>query len=128
MSKEQESPQEKVLKYMENQAKTDEVQTELLRDIQKSLSTKLQITPTPSTSDSSKQEKETPKHWSIADIDKDCPDCKKNIETMTKNNLAERRTKPLVCKTCGVGVDKEEGECPNCGGKDAIERAKFRNR
>lgn len=126
MSKE-ETHQEKVLKLLENQSKHLESQTEVLKAIQNSLSPKPQITLTPSTSDS-KQEKEPPKHWSVADIDKDCPDCKKNIETMAKNYLAERRTKPLVCKTCGVGVDKEEGECPNCGEKDAIDRAKFRKR
>lgn len=133
--KEQETPQDKVLKYMENQAKRDEVQTELLREIQKSLSQKPQITPTPSTLDSSKlSEKESPKHLSLADAARlrpaevDCPDCKKNIETIAKNYLAERRTKPLVCKRCGVGVDKEEGECFSCGEKDAIDRAKFRYR
>lgn len=55
-----------------------------------------------------------------------CPDCKKGLDQFGKDymkkELEKRKNSPYVCEECGLGVEKEEEECPSCGSKDAKER------
>jgi len=79
-----------------------------------------------------KHEEATPKHehfkveTSYLEQADACPECKKGLEDFGKaymKNLKEsRESKPMVCETCGLGVDADEEACPWCGGEDAKER------
>ena len=70
-------------------------------------------------------------HWKAEDVSKllennDCPECKAEAQKLeqriSKKFRASRQKLPFVCEECGLGVDKEEEECPSCGNRNARER------
>jgi transcription initiation factor IIE alpha subunit len=79
---------------------------------------------------------EPEEHWTAERVwasRNDCSDgkCKPEIAKLARfwreNERKEREKEPYLCKGCGLGVTKEEGEnpninCPLCGNKEARKR------
>ena len=67
------------------------------------------------------------KHWNAEDLlTSSCPECKAEVEKIGKaimqKSLKERKDYPFECVECGLGVKKEETECPSCGSTKAKSR------
>ena len=67
------------------------------------------------------------KHWNAEDLlTSSCPECKAEVEKIGKaimqKTLKERKDYPFECVECGLGVKKEETECPSCGSTKAKPR------
>lgn len=70
-------------------------------------------------------------HWKAEEVqklleNKDCPECKAEAKKLERNIAKtfrdSRKTLPFVCEECGLGVEENEEECPECGNKQARER------
>lgn len=63
-----------------------------------------------------------PEHKHSANVEFDCPDCKKEYDGSVIKGYREKLKSmehPTICKDCGEIVEEEEEECPTCHGKDA---------
>jgi len=81
----------------------------------------------PPSSDKKPDEHDLKAHWKAEElVSSECPECKRETEKLFKAYLEkmkkERESYPFVCEGCGLGVKKEEEECPLCGSKNADPR------